>query len=84
MESYVLDYNAGIAKVLGFRTGIMEADVLVKVDAAVGELSEGSLLLEFGCLFGVLHNENSISGLVFVFGFHCPWMGKGIRIRRQP
>jgi hypothetical protein len=32
-----------------------QKDILVKVDASVGEFSEGSLLLEFGGLFGILH-----------------------------
>jgi hypothetical protein len=32
----------------------MEGSVLIKIDSAIGELSEGSLLLNFGSLDGVL------------------------------
>jgi hypothetical protein len=32
----------------------MEGSVLIEVDSAVGKLSEGSLLLDFGSLDGVL------------------------------
>jgi hypothetical protein len=35
----------------------MEGSVLVEVDATVGKLSEGSLLLDFGSLDGVLDIE---------------------------
>lgn len=35
----------------------MEGGVLVEVDATVGELAEGSLLLDLGGLNGVLYGE---------------------------
>jgi hypothetical protein len=42
-------------------------DSLIEINASVGELSEGSLLLEFGGLLGILMNL-SVSASVAIFG----------------
>jgi hypothetical protein len=54
-------------------------NVLVEVDAPVGELSEGSLLLEFSGLFGILQC------LVISCWDLLSWAWNACsRIRRQP
>jgi hypothetical protein len=55
-------------------------DILVKVDASVGEFSEGSLLLEFGGLFGILHKivssifRNRLFGIVSLLTYEASAM----------
>ena len=55
------------------------ADVLVEINASVGELAEGSLLLELGGLFGILVKR--FVSKIFLPSF-C--LEGGIRSRRQP
>jgi hypothetical protein len=64
-ESVVREYRVSLCSplnssrlVFGCMWMYVEEVVLVKVDAAIGKLSEGSLLLDLGGLNGVLINQN--------------------------